>query len=645
MPRIHLLSDHLVNQIAAGEVVERPASALKELLENSVDAGSQSIQVELQAGGTKLIKVIDDGYGIEHDDLHLALHRHATSKIRDFDDLSRVATLGFRGEGLASIASVSRLALTSRHASGAHAWRIEADHGNLTAPEPAALAAGTTVEVHDLYYQMPARRKFLKSEGTEFAHCDDMVKRIALAHPQIQFALSHNGRAQARLLRGDLAQRAAAILGDEFVASAIALDEGFGNLRLHGLAGSPTLGKSSRDGQYFFVNGRFVRDKLVQHALREAYRDVLHHDRHPAYCLFLELDPEGVDVNVHPTKIEVRFRESQALYRFLLTGLNKALSGAKAGLQPAPGVDPETGEITRPATPQPQAAPLAPRTYAEMAYRQQPIPLAAAQESLAYYDRMFGDLRPDAAPAAPQPFERSAPAAMPQPAQYQAPQSTSDALPQPTSDALPQSSPDGLPQSDINGLPPLGFALAQLQGIYILAQNAEGLIVVDMHAAHERVVYEKLKASIDAENLPRQALLIPHVFAADRLDVATVEDHGEALLQLGFEISVQSPTQLAIRAMPQMLRDADPVELAQAVLADLRGVGSSQTLDSRRNEVLASMACHGSVRANRMLTLPEMNALLREMEATERSGQCNHGRPTWFRLSLTEIDKLFMRGK
>lgn len=627
MPRIHLLPDHLVNQIAAGEVVERPASALKELLENSVDAGSQSIQVELQAGGTKLIKVIDDGCGIEHEDLHLALHRHATSKIRDFDDLGRVATLGFRGEGLASIASVSRLALTSRHESGNHAWRIEVDHGKLHEAQPAALAAGTTVEVHDLYYQTPARRKFLKSESTEFAHCDDMVKRIALAHPHIQFALTHNGRAQARLLRGDLARRAAAILGEEFVKSAIALDEGVGSLRLHGLAGSPTLGKSSRDGQYFFVNGRFVRDKVVQHALREAYRDVLHHDRHPAYCLFLELDPEGVDVNVHPTKIEVRFRESQALYRFLLTALTKALSGAKAGLQPAAEVDMETGEIQRPATPAVPPPPQAssPRSYAEMAYRQQPMPLPAAQESMAYYERMFGDLRQPAAPA----VADSRPSMAPQARPVFAPLATDNRL----------------PQAATEGLPPLGFALAQLHGIYILAQNADGLILVDMHAAHERVVYEKLKMQIDAQELPRQALLIPHVFAADRHDVATVEDHGEALLQLGFEISVQSPTQLAIRALPQMLRDADPVELVQAVLADLRGVGSSQTLDSRRNEVLASMACHGSVRANRILSIPEMNALLREMEATERSGQCNHGRPTWFRLSLSDIDKLFMRGK
>jgi DNA mismatch repair protein MutL len=618
MPRIQLLSDHLVNQIAAGEVVERPASALKELLENSLDAGSQSIQVELAAGGTKLIKVIDDGCGIECEDLGLALHRHATSKIRDFDDLTRVATLGFRGEGLASIASVSRLTLTSRFESAAHAWRVEADHGVLHDPAPAALAAGTTVEVHDLYYQTPARRKFLKSESTEYAHCDDMVRRVALANPGVQFTLTHNGRATARWLRGDLAKRAAAILGDEFTQHAIAVDEGFGGLRLWGLAGSPTMGKSSRDAQYFFVNGRFVRDKVVQHALREAYRDVLHLERHPAYCLFLELDPEGVDVNVHPTKIEVRFRESQAVYRFLLTSLSKALSATRAGATPA-GIDPETGEVLSVNEPAPQAgfrpaAPtqgFTPRNYAEMAARQQALPIAreyGVNESMAFYDRMFGDLKKEAAPGSP------APAFVP------------------------------APEHD-DGLPPLGFALGQLHGVYVLAQAAEGLIVVDMHAAHERIVYEKLKIACDAQQMPMQALLIPHVFAADRLDVATVEDHQDDLAALGFEISAQSPTQLAIRALPQMLKDANPVELAQAVLADLRTVGASQALAGRRNDILATMACHGAVRANRSLTIPEMNALLRDMEATERSGQCNHGRPTWFRLTMNDLDKMFMRGQ
>ncbi|WP_432721863.1 DNA mismatch repair endonuclease MutL [Jeongeupia wiesaeckerbachi] len=634
MPRIQVLSDTLVNQIAAGEVVERPANALKELLENSIDAGADNLNVELMAGGTKLIKVIDDGIGIGRDDLGLALHRHATSKIRDFDDLQRVATLGFRGEGLASIASVSRLVLTSRERDGTHAWRVEADHGRLTEPEPAALAMGTMIEVHDLYYQLPARRKFLKSDSTEYAHCADMVQRLALANPAKQFTLTHNGRAQQRYLAGDLSKRAAAILGDEFAASAIAIDEAAGPLRIHGLTGSPTLGKASRDAQYFFVNGRFVRDKVIQHALREAYRDVLHHDRHAAYCLFLDLEPEGVDVNVHPTKIEVRFRESQAVYRFLLHSLKKALADTKAGADPmaVPAhIDPDTGEVLAPASPA-AGLPIGqsrPQSYADLAargaYSQQPMPLPMANEPLALYERMFGDLRSS-------------------PADANLPAGQSGREPQAVFAAAPPT-PAPFPARDDAGIPPLGFALAQLHGVYVLSQTADGLIVVDMHAAHERVVYEKLKNALDLEQLPTQPLLIPHVFPADRLDVATVEDHGDALAQLGFDLSVQSPTHLAIRGVPLLLKDADAVELAKSVLADIRDVGASQVLTGRRNEILATMACHGSVRANRALTIPEMNALLREMEITERSGQCNHGRPTWFRLTMNDLDKLFMRGQ
>ncbi|SMC28795.1 DNA mismatch repair protein MutL [Andreprevotia lacus DSM 23236] len=629
MPRIQVLSDTLVNQIAAGEVVERPANALKELLENSIDAGAQSLNIELMAGGTKLIKVIDDGIGIEKDDLALALHRHATSKIKDFDDLQRVGTLGFRGEGLASIASVSRLVLTSRFDGGAHAWRVEADHGRLSDAEPAALALGTSIEVHDLYYQLPARRKFLKSDSTEFAHCAEMVNRLALANPDKQFTLSHNGRASLRLMRGDVHKRCAAVLGDEFVQSAVAIDERAGPLRLWGLAGSPTLGKSSRDAQYFFVNGRFVRDKVIQHALREAYRDVLHHDRHSAYCLFLELEPEGVDVNVHPTKIEVRFRESGAIYRFLLTSLTRALSATKAGAVPA-GVDPETGEVLAASAQYTAATPATPQSYADLAargaYRQQPMPLPVANEPLALYERMFGDLRRDPATAGAQ---ASAAADI-------APFIATGFAPNPVQTTMP---------ADRDGIPPLGFAIAQLHGVYVLAQAAEGLIVVDMHAAHERVVYEKLKTALDLDHMPMQPLLIPHVFAADRLDVATVEDHQEALRQIGFDLSATSPTQLAVRGVPLLLKDADAVELAKSVLQDIREVGMSQVLTGRRNELLATMACHGAVRANRALTITEMNALLREMEATERSGQCNHGRPTWFRLSMKELDGLFMRGQ
>ncbi|WP_373974622.1 DNA mismatch repair endonuclease MutL [Chitinibacter sp. SCUT-21] len=702
MPRIQLLSDHLVNQIAAGEVVERPASALKELLENSLDAGSKNLQIELQAGGTKLLKVIDDGCGIAKDDLELALHRHATSKIASMEDLARVGTLGFRGEGLASIASVSRLSLTSRFNDNGqispHAWRVEADHGRMLDPEPAALAAGTTIEVHELYHQVPARKKFLKSDATEYAHCAAMIERLALANPSVQFTVIHNGRAQNRWQAGDLNKRAAAIIGEEFVKTGIPVDEGFGNLRLYGIAGSPTLGKSSRDAQFFFVNGRFVRDKVVQHALREAYRDVLHHNMHAAFCLFLELDPEGVDVNVHPTKIEVRFRESQAIYRFLITSLSKALAKTTAGAatqDTASSIDPETGEVlSAAAIPQGE---LKPQDYAQMAYRHQqamPLPMAnepfagygsisnepfagygsnsnepfsasgansseansnqgsaSAQQRtnfsyrdiapssgapMAFYDTQFGDLRRDtpASTGAQPAWMKQLEAIRPVPTR-----SANDYLP------VGSASNTALPAADDSAIPPLGFALAQLHGVYILSQVADGMIVVDMHAAHERVVYEKLKTALDLQAMPMQPLLIPHVFAADKLDVATVEDHAEELAGLGLEISVSSPTQLAVRAVPMLLKNSNPVELAQAMLRDIRQVGVSQVLSGRRNELLATMACHGSVRANRSLTIPEMNALLREMEVTERSGQCNHGRPTWFRLSMNDLDKLFMRGQ
>ncbi len=655
MPRIQRLSDHLVNQIAAGEVVERPASALKELLENSIDAGSKSLQIELQAGGSKLIKVIDDGCGIAKDDLGLALHRHATSKISSMDDLAKVGTLGFRGEGLASIASVSRLSLTSRFTENdqlsAHAWRVEADHGHLLEPEPAALACGTTIEVHELYTQVPARKKFLKSDSTEYAHCLSMVERLALANPQIQITLLHNGKAQQRWLAGDLAKRAAAIIGDEFVQSGIVVDEGFGSLRLHGITGSPTLGKTSREAQYFFVNGRFVRDKVVMHALKEAYRDVLHHNLHASFCLFLELDPEGVDVNVHPTKIEVRFRESQAIYRFLLTSLSKALAQTKAGKQPE-GIDTETGEIKAPVA-IPQENNYKPQDYAKMAYRQQSIPLAPiAGEGLQVYETMFADLRQSAASAT---SVDASPAyrATTDPAPVAPISSTPEPEHRPKigGASIDQPAPwlatprTKLPPSEENGAPPLGFALGQLHGVYILSQTNEGLIVVDMHAAHERVVYEKLKTALDLANMPMQPLLIPHVFNADKFDIATVEDFGEHLADLGLEISVTSPTQLSVRAVPMLLQNSNPVELAQAMLRDIRQVGVSQVLSGRRNELLATMACHGAVRANRQLTLPEMNALLREMEVTERSGQCNHGRPTWFRLTMNDLDKMFMRGQ
>lgn len=610
MKRIQKLPDHLVNQIAAGEVVERPASALKEMLENSLDAGSRRIAVDLAQGGIKLIRVTDDGAGIAAEDLPLALDRHATSKIGSLGDLENVSTLGFRGEGLASVASVSRLTLTSRPPGSAHAHRIVAIDGTLHPVEPAAHPDGTSVEVVDLYFNTPARRKFLKSEATEYSHCEATFERIALAHPQVEFLLRHNGKVVWRLPAQSAEDRVAALLGRDFVAAALPVDTAAGPLALTGFVASPTYSKASRDAQYFYVNGRFVRDKTAQHALRQAYRDVLHHERHPAYALFLTLDPGSVDVNVHPTKIEVRFREGQAVHQFLFHSVHKALAATSAGSATPDPVAPS-------AAPTPAGAPrptLAPAPQPR--FEQQRIPLTVARESLGVYDTLFSGIRAEEA-------TRTA--------------SVTPAQPTP-SPAAP------LPEHG-DGIPPLGFALAQLHGVFILSQCPDGLIVVDMHAAHERIVYERLKTALDADAIPMQPLLLPVSFAADRHEVATVHDHGEEMKRLGVELAVLSPTQLAVRGVPVWLEDGNPVELARAVLADVREHGLSRVLTERRNELLATMACHGAVRANRQLTLAEMNALLRDMEATERSNQCNHGRPTWTRLSMKELDGLFMRGR
>jgi DNA mismatch repair protein MutL len=590
MASIHLLSDLLINQIAAGEVVERPASALKEMLENAIDAGATEIDVRLTQGGIKQIAVIDNGSGIARDELPLALARHATSKIASLDDLESVRSLGFRGEALASIAAVSRMKLASRRADDEHGWALEAE-GEATSPlKPEAVSAGTVVEVRDLYFNTPARRKFLKTDATEFAHCDEMFKRAALSRPDIGFTLQHNERVQWHLRAGqDAAARIQAVAGEEFAEAAIRVDEGAGELSLHGLIAAPTFSRGSRDMQYVFVNGRFVRDKLLVHAIREAYQDVLHHERHPAYVLFLELPPEAVDVNVHPMKIEVRFRDGRAVHQFIFHALHKALA-APVGAQP------ERGEVH---VPMPVYAPPRAVPYAAPMPRQAPLDLRAAQP-MALYEALFGNVVAEA------------------PAEITAQETE---------------------------IPPLGFAVAQLHGVYVLAQNEQGLVVVDMHAAHERIVYEKLKNALDQKQMPTQPLLVPVALNASALDVATVQENGDVLQELGFEMAALSPTAIAVRSIPVALNDADPVSLARDVLRDVRELGGSRVLTERRNELLATMACHGAVRANRKLTIPEMNALLREMEATERSGQCNHGRPTWFQLSMADLDKLFMRGK
>jgi DNA mismatch repair protein MutL len=633
--RIQRLPDHLVNQIAAGEVVERPAAALKELLENSIDAGASRVTVDLAEGGIRLIRVNDNGGGIAADDLALALDRHATSKIRSLDDLEHVGTLGFRGEGLASIAAISRLTLTSRPPGAEMAWQVLAQDGALHPPEPAAHAEGTTVEVADVYFNTPARRKFLKSPNTEYAHCEAAFERIALAHPEVEMTLRHNGKVSWRLARHTLAERVGQLLGNDFAAGALSVDAQAAGLTLSGFAGSPTLGKSSRDAQYFFVNGRFVRDKLVNHAVRQAYHDVLHHDRHPSYALFLTLDPAAVDVNVHPTKVEVRFREAQAVHQFIFHAVNKALAASKAGADsPAEGA---ADALDAPAASGARAPLLGsfeppPRRPGgggsggglryDSAPRQSRLPLSVAEHGggSGFYASLFAGVR-EAEQAASTPEHHT-------PSQPDAPPSAAS-----------------LPARHDDALPPLGFALAQLHGVYILAQNADGLVVVDMHAAHERIVYERLKTQFDAQAIVQQPLLLPVAFAADRLETAAAHDHAEALAALGLELAVLGPGQLAVRAAPALLKDADPVPLARAMLQELREHGGSQALTEHRNALLATMACHGAVRANRSLTLPEMNALLRDMEATERSGQCNHGRPTWRALSMKELDGLFMRGQ
>jgi DNA mismatch repair protein MutL len=596
MPPIHVLPDLLISQIAAGEVVERPASALKELMENSLDAGATEISVQLAEGGIRQVRVADNGNGIAPQELGLALARHATSKIGSLEDLERVASLGFRGEALASVAAVSHLSLTSRSASAPHAWKVEASGGTVSPPEPAAVAAGTVVDVRDLYFNTPARRKFLRSPQTEFAHSDETFRRAALSRPDVHFSLSHNDRAQWHLPPGSAAERIHAVLGDDFRDSALPVSVQSGGFRLHGLAAQPAYSRATRDAQYFFVNGRFVRDRLLAHAVREAYHDVLHHDRHPAYVLFLELDPALVDANVHPTKIEVRFRDSRGVHQFVYHALEKALSATRAGAQAVPPPAP----LATVGLPRQAGIDFATvRDYAPTVHSA--FSGSRVAEPGDFYARLFGSGAQAAA-------------------------------------AMPAAEADGVAH-------PLGFALAQLSGIYVLAQNEAGLVVVDMHAAHERIVYEKLKQALDEDRIPTQRLLIPSTLTASALEMATAEENAQVLARLGFEIAAIGPAALAVRAVPMSLAQADAAQLARDVLRDVAEFGGSRVLTERQNEMLATMACHAAVRANRILTLAEMNALLREMEETERSGQCNHGRPTWFQVTIQELDRMFMRGK
>ncbi len=616
---IRLLSELLINQIAAGEVIDRPAAALKELLENSLDAGASDIEVQLENGGIKLLHVRDNGRGIAKDELPLALMRHATSKIATLDDLQSVSSMGFRGEALASMAAVAQLTLSSRPSADAHGWQVDVQDGFISDPAPCSHPPGTSVKIRELYFNTPARRKFLKSESTEFAHCEEIFKRIALSRPDVSFSLQHNGRIVWQLATGFRIQnsaswtqdatlkRVAALLGDEFCKAAVSVSRNAANLRLHGIAALPAYSRSNRDAQYFFVNGRFVRDKVASHALRQAYQDILHHQRHPAFVLFLELPQEQVDVNVHPAKSEVRFRESQAVHQFIFHALQEVLAAPDRTTQP---------------------------TELEAPYiRPTQLPLGASQLNASY--RVWE-------------MQTEGSGLRIEDAKTQSENTESGVVNKNTANCEWQvESGKTVPAYDspLTTDHPLGYALAQLSGVYILAQNAQGLVIVDMHAAHERIVYEKLKVSLDAERIATQPLLIPVTFAAEALDIATVEAEQETLQRLGFDIAPLSPTMLAIRAMPVLLKQADAEVAAREVLHELREFGASRVLTERRDELLATLACHGAVRANRILSVPEMNSLLREMESTSRSGQCNHGRPTWFQLSIKELDAMFMRGK
>ena len=627
MKRIAPLPDHLINQISAGEVVERPANALKEILENSIDAGATEISVELAQGGIKLIRVRDNGAGIHADDLPLALSRHATSKIACLNDLEHVTSMGFRGEGLASIASVSRLSLTSRQKDNDYAAMIRAVDGTLSNVSAASHPVGTTVEVADLFFNTPARRKFLKTEATEYAHCATVVERLALAYPHIAFSLKRDGKTVFHYPSQTLAQRISVIVGEEFVAAALPLDNTHNNLRLHGMVAKPTFTKGKSEKQYCFINHRFVRDKVMQHAVKQAYRDVLHQQLAPAYVLFLELPPEAVDVNVHPTKAEVRFRDSQAVHQLVFHTLNKTLAQTRAdqteSISHAASLLPPSADITTPTTLAPQSVPTKkspPVAYTPTARipQQRSLSLRESQAALNTYATLYqkDDGDPELQQLEQQRF------------------------------GTPTPSPLSSPPNSSAELPPLGFAIAQLLGIYILAQAEDSLILVDMHAAAERVNYEKMKAQrAQAGALASQALLIPVSFTASHEEMAALAEHGDSIKQFGLDLSALSSHTIAVRAVPQMLSKADVAELSRQILHEFAQIGTSHTIAARENQILSTMACHGSIRAGRQLTLPEMNALLRDMENTPRSNQCNHGRPTWVRLSLKELDALFLRGQ
>ncbi|GAB1266950.1 DNA mismatch repair endonuclease MutL [Aurantivibrio infirmus] len=612
--RIHLLSPRLSNQIAAGEVVERPASVIKELLENSIDAGATHIDIDIERGGIKLLRVRDNGRGIDKEDLSLALSRHATSKIIELDDLEAVTTLGFRGEALASISSVSRLTLSSNVTDSANGWQVKAEGREMQAEvSPSSHLRGTTVEVHDLFFNTPARRKFLKKENTEFGRIEDTVKKLALAHFDITFTLRHNGKVihdyRAAESTIETERRVAQVCGPAFMENALAIDIERNGLRLWGWVALPTFSRSQADLQHFYVNGRAIRDRVVTHAVRQAYSDVLYHGRHPAFVLNLEIDAATVDVNVHPTKHEVRFRDSRLVHDFLYRSLHHALAEVR----------PSTSDVVEQTTTQTLEAQQV-NSLTSTGRQQRPINFfQAPQQSV---DQVREDMKVYQALHNSEEFQTEAGF---------------------STNALPSVEPiiDNVEQD----IPPLGFAIAQLKGVYILAENAHGLIVVDMHAAHERITYERMKRAMANDGVKAQPLLVPQSIAVSQKEADCAENQSEIFNSLGFLIERAGPETILVRQIPVMLDRSDVEQLVRDVLADIVEYGTSERITQHSNEILSTMACHGSVRANRKLTIPEMNALLRDMEETERSGQCNHGRPTWSAMSLDELDKLFMRGQ
>jgi len=588
--RITQLDNRLSNQIAAGEVVERPASVVKEMLENSLDAGATRIEVDVEAGGVKLIRVRDDGRGIHKDDLNLALARHATSKIRDQGDLEAIETLGFRGEALASVASISRLKLTTNAKEDAsYGWSVQASGADMQVEiSPAPHPRGTTVEIRELFFNTPARRKFLRTERTEFLKVEEVVRKVSLSHPGVSFVLSHNGKTTKQYIGDDEAHRVASVFGSAFLESSVFFSQERGGMELRGWIGLPTYSRSQADQQFFFVNGRIIRDRVVTHAVKQGYADVLYHGRNPVYCLFLSINPRLVDVNVHPTKCEVRFRETRDVHDFIFRTIHHVLADVRPEEPVAGEVDPRLAGVPGGAVP-----------------LQAPISFGGRSGSQGVRDPQMSVYR----------------------------------------EMFAKDPVAGFPESDDVTMPPLGYAVAQLHGIYILSENRAGLILVDMHAAHERITYEHMKTACDTEGIRSQPMLVPLSIVVSEKETDLVDEHSAEFSALGLEIERASEESIIVRAVPTLLAKSNVEQLVRDVLSDLAEYGQSARIEQHRDEILSTMACHGSVRANRRLTLPEMNALLRDMEETERSGQCNNGRPTWCEMSLAELDSLFLRGR